>query len=476
MTNSHLLVEDFDYHEPASLPEAFALMERYGEGARLMAGGTHLLVMMKMEREIPQAVINLAHIPGLSGIHVRPGDGALRIGACTPIRAVFANPLVRARYAALAEACASFGSTQIQSMGTIGGNICNGSPAADSVPALLAFQAELELVSTQGERCIPLADFLLGPGRVDLHPGEVLSAVVLPPTPEGASSLFIKITRVAADLAKASLAVYLERDGDRIATCRLTMGSVAPTVKRLSQAEAALNGQVYAPELLAQAGRLAAAEISPIDDTRSEAWYRRELAGVLLQDGISEAWQRCRQGWQTPYPELPSNGHHPARPSLSLEASERKEITLTVNGHLEKLWVSPNELLLNVLRERLELTGTKYGCGVGECGACTIHLDGKPALACLTLAVAADGRRVTTIEGLQNPATGALDPLQQAFIDEAAFQCGYCTPGILMATKSLLAEIPHPSEQDVREYLKGNRCRCTGYASIMRAVLKSVKA
>jgi len=130
--------------------------------------------------------------------------------------------------------------------------------------------------------------------------------------------------------------------------------------------------------------------------------------------------------------------------------------------------VAPNELLLNVLRERLELTGAKYGCGIGECGACTVWMNGTPVLGCLVLAVSADGADVRTVEGeAQN---GRLTALQQAFIDENALQCGYCTPGMLMMSKKLLEEIPEPSEDEIRDYLKGNHCRCTGYASIVRAI------
>ena len=159
-------------------------------------------------------------------------------------------------------------------------------------------------------------------------------------------------------------------------------------------------------------------------------------------------------------------------PSLQMDADESAVISLTVNGEAMEIDVAPNELLLNVLRERLELTGSKYGCGIGECGACTIWLDGQPALGCLVLAVAADGCEIRTIEGLA-AADGTLDPLQQAFIDENAFQCGYCTPGMLLMSKKLLEEIPQPTEDEIREYLKGNHCRCTGYASITRAVLRA---
>ena len=143
-------------------------------------------------------------------------------------------------------------------------------------------------------------------------------------------------------------------------------------------------------------------------------------------------------------------------------------VEIIVNGRRRAFEVEPNVLLINLLREETHLTGTKYGCGLGECGACTVHLDGEPVLACLTLAVDADGRRVDTIEGVAEG--DRLDPVQEAFLEEGAVQCGFCTPGFIMTTKALLAEKPEPSEAEIREYLKGNYCRCTGYVNIVRAV------
>ena len=145
------------------------------------------------------------------------------------------------------------------------------------------------------------------------------------------------------------------------------------------------------------------------------------------------------------------------------------DIQFTVNGHPEHATVASTLTLLDLLRDRLALTGTKEGCGIGECGACTVWLNGSPVLGCLVLAISADGGDVRTVEGLA-AADGTLDPLQDAFIEENAFQCGYCTPGMLMMTKKLMEEIPEPTEDEVRDYLKGNHCRCTGYASIVRAV------
>ncbi len=144
------------------------------------------------------------------------------------------------------------------------------------------------------------------------------------------------------------------------------------------------------------------------------------------------------------------------------------EIYIIINGRKRRFDVEPNKLLLSLVRDDLHLTGTKYGCGIGECGACTVHLDGEAVLACMVLAVDADGRRVDTIEGV---AVGnKLDPVQEAYVEEGAIQCGFCTPGFVMTTKALLAEKPDPSEAEIREYLKGNMCRCTGYVNIVKAV------
>jgi len=150
----------------------------------------------------------------------------------------------------------------------------------------------------------------------------------------------------------------------------------------------------------------------------------------------------------------------------------KKQITLVVNGVRRELLVAPNELLLNVLRDHLELTGAKYGCGIGECGSCTVLLDGEPVLACLTLAVAVDGSEVVTIEGLQGR-DGKLHPLQDSFLEHGAVQCGFCTPGMILTGKALLDENPRPTEEEIRAYIRGNLCRCTGYTQIVQAIQKT---
>jgi len=149
-------------------------------------------------------------------------------------------------------------------------------------------------------------------------------------------------------------------------------------------------------------------------------------------------------------------------------------VRLIVNGEEHAALVKANTTLLDLLREELDRTGTKKGCELGDCGACTVLMDGRPVTSCLVLAVEADGRSVTTIEGVEQ--AGKLDRLQEEFINQAAVQCGYCSPGMILSGKALLMRNPHPTEREVREAIAGNLCRCTGYVRIVKAILAAAEA
>jgi aerobic-type carbon monoxide dehydrogenase small subunit (CoxS/CutS family) len=147
---------------------------------------------------------------------------------------------------------------------------------------------------------------------------------------------------------------------------------------------------------------------------------------------------------------------------------KKVEIEFTINNEKRRLSVKPNDLLINMIRNDLFLTGSKYGCGIGECGACTVLLNGEPVLSCLTLAVTVDGKEITTIEGLAKG--NELHPMQIAFLKNAAVQCGFCTPGMILTATALLKENPNPTEDEIRDYIRGNICRCTGYIQIVKAI------
>ena len=186
-------------------------------------------------------------------------------------------------------------------------------------------------------------------------------------------------------------------------------------------------------------------EIKPISDVRSTAEYRRAVSKNHVEDVLYNL-------------EESTDGRR----------MKKKLIEFTINGKPKKLYVKTNELLLNVIRGDLGLTGVKYGCGTGECGACTVLIDEEPVLSCLTLAVTVDKKKITTIEGIgtdENP-----HPLQQTFVETGAIQCGFCTPGMILSAKALLDKNPNPTEDEIKRAIEGNLCRCTGYVKIIEAV------
>ncbi len=272
------------YHRPRTLDEARSLKAET-PGACYVAGGTDLLVWMKSARERPGALISLRSVPELAGITT---GGVTSIGALTTLTDVLGHATVRQRYPALVTAVRSMASVQIRNVATLGGNLCNASPAADSAVPLLVLEARARIQGNDGQREIPLEDLFLGPGRTCLGPGDILTAILLDPPPAGTHGAFLRKTRVHVDLALVSIAVVLEMDagGETCRRARVAVGAAAPTPLRLPEVEAVLTGRI-SPEVLGRARELARDGISPISDVRASADYRRHLTGVLLRRAIS---------------------------------------------------------------------------------------------------------------------------------------------------------------------------------------------
>lgn len=290
-TNTHILFSEFEYMAPATIYEVTELLAHYGDDARVMAGGTDLLVQMKMERRQPPNVISLSKIPALNGIR-RLEHGGLEIGASTPIRAVFQSSVSNLH--SLHEACNWFSTVQIMHMATLGGNLCNASPAADSAPPLLAFDARVTLKSKTSERVMALEHFFVGPGKTAMQSDELLTLIFIPAPLPNTGSAFIKIARVTADISQVCAAVRVTRQGSTVQDARIALGSVAPTPVRATIAERDLIGQPFSIETAEQIAKQAAQEIHPISDVRATREYRQHLAAVIVRDALLRAWERSQ--------------------------------------------------------------------------------------------------------------------------------------------------------------------------------------
>ena len=289
MVNTRILTQAFEYFEPKTIQGAVKLLDKYDEEAKVIAGGSDLLVQMKQEMVNPKYLISINKIPKLNYLK---NSGSLQIGAATILHDVLSFCARDGKYVALFEAIKSLGTVQIRNVGTIGGNICNASPAADSAPPLLVFNARVKLCSVRGEKLLPLTDFFKGVNLTVMAPNEILTKIEIPPVPQGLGSAFMKITRVCADISKVSAAAALERDGDICTSCLIALGAVAPVPMRVEEAEKFVIGKRIKPGLLEEAGKKAAEEIKPIDDIRSTAQYRRKVAAVLVREVLWNAWQR----------------------------------------------------------------------------------------------------------------------------------------------------------------------------------------
>ncbi len=482
------------YYTPTSLDETLRLLAEHGSEARIIAGGTDLLI--ELERGVRQArvLIDVTRIGGLGRVYLT-NDALVHIGPTATHNQAAASEMLVERGPPLTMACCQVGTPQLRNRGTIIGNLVTASPANDTITALWALDAWIEVHSVRGRRILTFADFYQGVRKTALAPDEMVTDVTFPALRPNQRGIFVKLgLRRASAIAVVNAAVVLTFDDDddtTITHARITLGSVAPTIIRAREAEETLLRVPLNEERIAQAAELAARAAAPIDDIRAGADYRRETVRVLVHralTALSNGTEHAQSPTALPMLWGRTKGRVPRLAGKTVRHRDQgpEPIECTVNGKNVVVQKAGGKTLLAMLRDDLGLTGTKEGCAEGECGACTVWMDGISVLACLTPAPRAHGAQIITIEGLSpsrkdqdanatSAETASLHPVQQAFIDQGAVQCGYCTPGFVMAGANLLQEIPHPTHEQIVAGLSGNLCRCTGYYKIIRAIEKAAE-
>jgi carbon-monoxide dehydrogenase medium subunit len=291
--------EAFEMFQPATLQEASRLLKENGPGGRFLAGGTDLVIAMKEKGLLPKYIVDLKRVPGLGGIREN-SDGSISLGALTTLYEIETSKLIKKKYPFLAQSAAEVGSIQIRNRATIGGNMANASPSADTSPALMALGAIATIVSAGGERKILVEEFFKGPGQTVMNVDEIVTEITIPKTGPSLVGEYIKFSpREMMDLAYVGVAVAynLAADDKKCTGVRIVLGAVAPTPIRAKRAEAALETQVLSAALAEKVGQIAAEEAKPISDVRSSADYRRAMVGTMTKRSLLNAAVGPANSW-----------------------------------------------------------------------------------------------------------------------------------------------------------------------------------
>jgi xanthine dehydrogenase iron-sulfur cluster and FAD-binding subunit A len=440
------------YLEPASVAEALEMLAANRGRGRLVAGGTDLLLeMARGQRPETHTLIDISRLRDLQEIE-SSGDHIL-IGSGVTHNDVVLSPLITERALPLAQASWEVGSPQLRNRATVVGNLVTASPANDTITPLRALGTTLEIASISGERSVDLADFHRGVRKIDLGDAEMVTRIKVRSMKASERGIFVKVgLRKAQAISVIHLALVLDFEGEEVTSAAITLGSVAPTVIRATIVENFLQGRSLDQDAIANAARMVAELPTPIDDVRATAAYRTAQLERMTARAL-EALARNEQ----------------ARPFPPVTLGRRRvgQGPTTVNGRPVSTAPDSHPTLLDWVRA-LGLTGSKEGCAEGECGACTVFLDGVAVMSCLVPAARAEGSEITTIEGLAHGE--GLHALQQAFLEQGSVQCGFCIPGFLMSGAKLLEDNPKPGPAEIRTAFSGNLCRCTGYYKIIAAV------
>ncbi len=469
-----------NYINATSTDEVIKILEEKKERARVIAGGTDLI--LELERGVRKGLdtlIDVSRIPNLDQITIDEDD-VIHLGALVTHNDCVASKLIRKSAYPLARAAWEVGAAQIRNRGTIAGNLITASPANDTISPLMALGASVTLLSTRGERTIPLQEFYTGVRKTVMQADEMLVDISFPALKKSQRGTFIKLAlrrAQAISLVNATIILNLKDATRTVKSAVITLGAVTPIIVHAEEAEKFLAKKKLNKKNIAQAAELAMQAAHPIDDVRSSAVYRREMVRVITARGLTAIHDGTEQAGMPKKPILLS-GQEMERKAQSTSEFPASTIETTINGKSYSFKSGHSKTLLRLLREDGMLTGTKEGCAEGECGACTVFMDGKAVMACLVPAPRAHGAEIITVEGLAFPTplpsttgqTEILHPIQEAFVQNGAVQCGYCTPGFLMSGAKLLEEKPNPTRNEIEQAITGNLCRCTGYYKIVKAI------
>ena len=465
-----------EYQIASTVEEVLDVLAQRPGGTRVVAGATDLL--LELERGVRTGIEKLVDITRIAGLDriTLDRDERVHLGPLVTHNDCAASELIREHGFPLARAAWEVGAPQIRNRGTVAGNLITASPANDTITPLVALDAEVMLRSNRGERTVGLADFYQGVRKTQLQPDEILVDISFRAMRSTEVGTFVKLAlRRAQAISVVNAALKLDIKEGIVQDAAIALGAVAPTIIRIPEAELSLRGKPLNQASIDRAASLSAQAARPIDDIRASAAYRREMVRVCVRRGL-EALARGteREGFPSKPVLLATSSPSNRAPIDSCRFPEA-EIETTINGKRRRFRTGSDKNLLRLLREEAGLTGTKEGCAEGECGACTVFLDGRAVMACLVPAARAHHAEVVTIEGLAATghnvsAAGALHPLQTTFIASGAVQCGYCTPGFIMSGAMLMEEKSSPSKADIEQAFTGNLCRCTGYYNIVEAV------
>jgi xanthine dehydrogenase iron-sulfur cluster and FAD-binding subunit A len=414
------------HHAPDSVADALALLASLDD-PKVLAGGQSLVPLLNFRLARPAHLVDVNRLDQLAGVYER--DGGVAVGAVVRQAEAERHPLLRERCPLVPLALRHVAHHVVRNRGTVCGSLAHADPAAELPAALLALGGHVVARSAaRGERTIEASDLFAGAFETALAPDELLTEAWFPAHRAGDVAL-VEESRRHGDFAMAGVA----RHGDRLA----------------------LFGVAATPVLADPADPTRG--LAPSGDLEASPEFKLQLVRVLVARAVHSP------AVAPPHPEPPL----PRRRELSVAG-------FSVNGASRPAPSSARRLLSDYLRGELGLTGTHVGCEHGVCGCCTVLLDGRPVRSCLLLAVQAEGHEVTTIEGLA-PDDGPLHPVQRAFHQCHGLQCGFCTPGFVLAVVGLLADNPAPTAAEIDEGIAGNLCRCTGYASIRRSVRRAAE-